>query len=395
MNILQLGTIPKEKGAFKESGGVATHVWQLATHLTDSDHSVIVFADNYLGKQYIHGEFQVIGRSVRNLPIGLSLKNIELPDIVEIITTYRSLGVVRVIHMIVYYIFLTGIYHKTNPDVVHAHELRFRHYVASLVVDENTPLIATSHSVHSITYSEPKKAEKYRSILQRSYAACDHLIYVSNKLRCEVEEHVGSFDGHSQVIYNSINNIDKNIQDNEQKTEEHTLLYVGEFTERKGVYRTIDATILSYKKVSDLKLVIIGSDDTEKIEKYIKDQQVKDIVSVPGRVDDVDKWYSKADLLVVPTRSESFGLVFLEAMQHGIPVIGTTEVPEPVIPNKHVGYRVPPDDIEQISNVIVNSYTQEWQHQKIQDHARSFSWNEQISKYEEFYRESLRIERTK
>jgi glycosyltransferase involved in cell wall biosynthesis len=67
------------------------------------------------------------------------------------------------------------------------------------------------------------------------------------------------------------------------------------------------------------------------------------------------EWYRQADLFVLPSRRESFGLVLAEAMACGLPVVATTAgaIPE-VVENAATGLLVPPDHSEAFAAAVVS-----------------------------------------
>jgi glycosyltransferase involved in cell wall biosynthesis len=85
---------------------------------------------------------------------------------------------------------------------------------------------------------------------------------------------------------------------------------------------------------------IIGGDGPERpaIEAAIKRQGLQDRVRLEGWVDDVAAFYRSIDVLCVPSRSESFGLILLEAWAYGVPVIATrTSGPSEILTHGHDG----------------------------------------------------------
>src|SRR5262249_51194424 len=82
-----------------------------------------------------------------------------------------------------------------------------------------------------------------------------------------------------------------------------------------------------------------------------------DSVRLLGEVPDdaeVGRLYREADVFCLPTVQEGFGIVFLEAMASGLPVVATTAaaIPE-VVPDGKAGLLVPPGDVEALAAALV------------------------------------------
>ncbi len=119
------------------------------------------------------------------------------------------------------------------------------------------------------------------------------------------------------------------------KPEEKVVLYVGRFDPRKGIETLVRAmgedTIKSQH--SNLKLIIAGGstpgrkDDEEKqrIEAIVKELGLENITVFPGRLEhqELAYYYAAADICVVPSHYEPFGLVAIEAMAAGTPVVAS------------------------------------------------------------------------
>ncbi|MBA3030646.1 MAG: glycosyltransferase family 1 protein [Desulfobacteraceae bacterium] len=110
---------------------------------------------------------------------------------------------------------------------------------------------------------------------------------------------------------------------------EKILLYVGRIEPLKGLDRVIQ-TVAQLKQTLPVKLVIVGGDhhDSEEMREVIelsKVLAVEDSLVFSGRVDQTELpyYYSAADALVVASLYESFGLVALEALSCGTPVVST------------------------------------------------------------------------
>lgn len=105
-----------------------------------------------------------------------------------------------------------------------------------------------------------------------------------------------------------------------------TVLCVGRVGSHKGQRWLLD-TYLKARSQFDrpVRLVLVGRDEggTAEIERLIAEQSLQDEVVVAGEVSDSElaEWYAEADLFALFSRYEAFGLVYLEAMAHGTPVL--------------------------------------------------------------------------
>ena len=89
--------------------------------------------------------------------------------------------------------------------------------------------------------------------------------------------------------------------------------------------KRIDVAIRALGELRDIpwEFEVVGDGpEREKVEALTRELNISDRVHCHGHQADPMRWYEKANLLVVPSRSESLGLVILEAMSHGVPVLG-------------------------------------------------------------------------
>jgi len=97
------------------------------------------------------------------------------------------------------------------------------------------------------------------------------------------------------------------------------LLFVGDGWERKGVPYIIEA--LSLVPKPHVKLLIVGSGDEKFYGQLAELKQVRERVIFVPHSRNLWEYYAASDIFVFPTRYEPFGLVILEAMASGLPVI--------------------------------------------------------------------------
>ncbi|HAX75918.1 MAG TPA: glycoside hydrolase [Cyanobacteria bacterium UBA11372] len=137
--------------------------------------------------------------------------------------------------------------------------------------------------------------------------------------------------------------------------EAKVVLYVGRFDRRKGIETLVRAVAKSsLRGSSDLKLIIAGGSrpggsdgmERDRIEAIVAELGLGDITIFPGRLDDeLSIYYAAADVCVVPSHYEPFGLVAIEAMASRTPVVASNVggLPFTVVPEL-TGILVPPQD---------------------------------------------------
>lgn len=109
-----------------------------------------------------------------------------------------------------------------------------------------------------------------------------------------------------------------------------TALFLSRIHPKKGLLNLVRAW--NRVRPKGWRVLIIGPDEANyrlEVEREIDALRLRDVFSVPGPVDDVEKWdcFFAADLFVLPSFSENFGVVVAEALASGIPVITTKGAP--------------------------------------------------------------------
>lgn len=110
----------------------------------------------------------------------------------------------------------------------------------------------------------------------------------------------------------------------------HTLLFLSRIHPKKGLLDLVSAW--AQVRPAGWQLVLAGPDDQghrAEVEAAIDRQGVMDSITFVGELDDAAKWdwYRKADLFVLPSHSENFGIAVAEALACGVPVITTQGTP--------------------------------------------------------------------
>jgi len=164
-----------------------------------------------------------------------------------------------------------------------------------------------------------------------------------------------------------------------------SLLAVGAVVPRKG-YDVLVAALARLKTLS-WRLVIAGDcarnpDAARRLEADIARFGLADRVTVLGAVSSerLAALYASADLFVLPSRFEGYGMAYAEAIAQGVPVVGTTAGAIPETVPAGAGVLVPPDDVEALAAVLRRLIESPDERQRLAAGARAMvfpSWREQ------------------
>ncbi|GAB7026154.1 glycosyltransferase family 4 protein [Geotalea toluenoxydans] len=129
-------------------------------------------------------------------------------------------------------------------------------------------------------------------------------------------------------------------------------LFVGYTFQLKGGPDVLKAFTLARKYVPGLELTIIGPNHTEDMDQ----EGVRHVGAVRDR-QELLEYYRSADLFLLPSRCDSFGFVFLEAMTQGLVCVGSNmnAMPE-IIADGETGFIVEPGDHVRMAELIVTFY---------------------------------------
>ncbi len=137
-----------------------------------------------------------------------------------------------------------------------------------------------------------------------------------------------------------------------------TILCVARQYRRKRVVDLLRALTLVRRHVPKAHAVVVGDGpEHPRLRRLVRELGLSACVELTGAVPDdaeVALHYRRADVFCLPTIQEGFGIVFLEAMAAGLPVVSTTAtaIPE-VVPAGKAGLLVPPRDVPALADALV------------------------------------------
>jgi D-inositol-3-phosphate glycosyltransferase len=190
--------------------------------------------------------------------------------------------------------------------------------------------------------------------------------------------------------------------------EAKVVFYVGRFDRRKGIETLVRAVGRSQLRDQNLKLIVGGGSrpgysdgiERDRIEEIVAELGLTEITRFPGRLGEVELpiYYAASDVCVTPSHYEPFGLVAIEAMASGIPVIASdvggfqfTVIPE------ETGLLVPVKDDAAFAVAIDRILTEPGLGDRLGQAARTrveqcFSWDGVASQLSDLYGRLLTVQ---
>ena len=134
------------------------------------------------------------------------------------------------------------------------------------------------------------------------------------------------------------------------------VITIGRYSYEKGYDLLLKVWSIVEKKLSDWQLDIFAMGDPTPYVKMMDDLSIdKKRCHLNSSVVDVEDEYMKSSILVQPSRTEGFGLVIVEAMSCGLPVVSfdCENGPRSIITNGEDGFLIPPFDVEMFANSLM------------------------------------------
>ncbi len=287
---------------FTWPGGVTAHVAQLARELGRSGHEVQVLAPHSPSRESQDADLHVpLGRSVP-LPSGGSIARVSL--------SWWLYPKVR------------ALLRKEQFDVIHLHEPMAPILPLCVLEFSDSVNVGTFHA----SYARQHLYRITHPIIKRWQQRLHGNIAVSPAARRYVNN---ALPGDYEIIPNGIDfkHFSTDVAPMPQYQDgKINILFVGRLEKRKGLRYLLEAYGKLKWDLPNIRLIVVGPGNPDK-ESYrvLSSQNLQDVEFV-GLVsyDDLPRYYASADIFCSPaTGAESFGIVLLEAMSAGKPVVAS------------------------------------------------------------------------
>lgn len=286
-------------------------------------------------------------------------------------------------------------------DLIHAHFLFSAGGVARILKKQYGVKYVTS-----VRNTDVNTFFKYAPHLRRTGVSimegAEHVIYINPSYRDHTmtrfvpEAKRGQLEQKTSVVPNGIDsfwldNINPGVR--QHGSERASLLFVGEFTKNKNVAIVIDVARLLGRRGYDVTLDLVGDGpDYSRLKSMVSKA---DNIRFHGRIhskQDLINLYRAADVFVMPSFKETFGLVYIEAMSQGVPVIYSKgQGIDGYFPEGAIGYSVDPHCPEDIAGKVVKLLNDRPSvARRCIRAALGFSWGQISAELELLYEESAR-----
>lgn len=349
--------------AWDRDGGVQSHVRSLAETLRRRDHDVGVLAP-YRSKPPEHGDATKVGRAF-GVPANGSVAPVAFGPLAAA-AVRRALKTMQ-------------------PDVIHLHEPLIPSLSLLALWNANAPTVGTFHAAAEESLGYRLSAP----VLQRAAKRITVRTAVSDAARSLIERYV---PGEYVLTPNGVDTTRfaeaEALMDKDRKK----VLFLGRIERRKGLEVLIQA--MTRLRDLDAELVVAGSGPEERAARSLAEQlQVE--ATFLGRVsdEDVPRLYASADVYCAPgLGGESFGIVLVEAMATGAPVV-CSDLPGFRAVAGGSALLVPPGEAGPLADALRDVLTDPQRAASMtkmsRQMARAFDWQRLVVGIEEIYRRAI------
>ena len=278
---------------------------------------------------------------------------------------------------------------RNNVEIIHAHLARDYPLAAFAARIAKKPFVLTRHVLFPLKRLQKFILRNVNGIIAPSNAIADSLekqnLFPPDKITLiRYGINIEHFSGTEKAPYKTF-----------------VVGTIGHLAPIKGHDVFVRAAKIVLKKHPDVCFIIVGEDKSKsgenrrELEDLIARLDLKSKIELAGWTDDVRPFLQKFDLFVSAARAEAFGLVIVEAMLYGLPVIATrSEGASEIIENGASGILIPNEDAESLATRISELLGSKEKREHLIRNGRKrveehFSLERMVSKTEEFYNRVL------
>nr|WP_281258689.1 glycosyltransferase family 4 protein [Melghirimyces profundicolus] len=279
-----------------------------------------------------------------------------------------------------------------KPDGIHIHSLQFMNLAKYFQARHRIPVIYTCHSlVEMETGPITNKKRKMLMYQEQLLKTANKIVVPSRSQFTKLKKLYPFCSNKTVVIKHGIV-----LRKSKARGPRHHLLFVGRIVPLKGIEQLLKAISLLKREGKKVKLDLVGT-GPKGYTRHLKAQSKKLGISPEIRwigycnQAQVQKMYASHGAVIMPSLQESFGLVALEALANGIPLVSTRAGGLAEFVNSKVAQTIPKVN----GSVIAKSIKNMWNHKKVTDQrvatgrklASRFQWPHAAERYKKQFQQ--------
>ncbi len=240
----------------------------------------------------------------------------------------------------------------SNIDLIHAHTGWYAGHTALKTAKKlRIPFVLTEHS--SLIFKQEELNTFQKKIIEKTYKGAKKLISVSHSLRKSMQNFTTKT---IDVIPNLVDDTFFSLPKDAKK--KHTIISIGTLIETKGFHVLIEAFAKISDNIPDYQLVIIGNGKTgyeQRLKQQINALGQEDKIILVGSLprNEIRDMLQTSRIFALPSYYETFGVVYIEAMACGLPVLASDSGAPAEFINTSNGLLCPPNDVSSTADKLL------------------------------------------
>jgi glycogen synthase len=254
---------------------------------------------------------------------------------------------------------------KWRPDILHLHSFWLWALAQGLRARLGKPLVYTVHSLDRAEYElgrGPLECLTQWVGQQRVISSADRVIALTESERELLKEYCPAVDGRVRVVGNGIEDLPLMPGAQCRDPTAPLVLFNGRFVERKGIHELMEAIEIVLTQAPAVRFVLAGGHrgcSAAQMESWLLPAHLRSLckqIQFTGWLtpQQLTNWYRKADILVVPSWYEPFGMVILEGMLNGVAIAASAVGgPKEILDHERTGLLFPAKNAKALAEAIL------------------------------------------
>jgi glycogen(starch) synthase len=301
---------------------------------------------------------------------------------------------------------------RWRPDIIHLHTAMVWHVAEAIRRHTSIPLVYHVHSVDKAEYEighEPQPWLAHSAAQEKAIASADRIIALSRDERDLLAAYYPAARNRIRIVGNGIDEPDADGRPPARPRcpRQPLVLYSGRLVERKGIRELLAAIPTVLDAAPSTSFALAGGPPNVPPAELAADWLPPELTPHRDRIhftgwlsaSQLARWYRSADVLVVPSRYEPFGMVILEGMIHGLPIIASNVGgPAEILDHGRTGLLFPPRDVAALAEQLIAILRDRELRQRIgragaAEARRSWTWPNLVATMRQVYTELTQRQR--